>query len=171
MSCRAIDMTGQRFGRLLVIERNFSPWSGTDKHARWWCQCDCGRWVSVLQNNLRPSQKSCGCHRSEVTAALNVTHGKSRTRAYRAWGGMIHRCTNQNYPGWEHYGGRGIAVCEHWRTSFENFYADMGDPPAGLSIDRENNNGNYEPGNCRWATALEQRHNRSDSPKYQMEAD
>lgn len=101
---------------------------------------------------------------------VKTTHGQSRSRTagrtatttYYVWAAMIQRCTNPKSGDWYLYGERGIAVCERWRK-FENFLADMGEKPDGLSIDRIDNDGNYEPGNCRWATAIEQRHNRRDS--------
>lgn len=97
----------------------------------------------------------------------NVKHGHKRveveTTEYRVWKGIIQRCTNPKRLSWRYYGGRGITVCDRWRFSFENFLADMGPRPAGRSIDRIDNDGNYEPGNCRWATCKEQRANRSDS--------
>jgi hypothetical protein len=106
--------------------------------------------------------RSCGCIRKEmvaVLARLNTKHGLSHTHAYKCWKNMVARCFNPRHKSYTDYGGRGITVCERWLI-LENFYADMGDPPPGMSLDRINNDGNYEPGNCRWATGAEQATNR-----------
>ena len=120
----------------------------------WLCQCDCGKEVIVRGASLTTGNtKSCGC----LTTANAVTHGKSRTDEYKAWGTMLQRCTNPRATGFDRWGGRGITVCERWRRSFENFLVDLGPKPSPQhSIDRINNDGNYEPGNCRWATKQEQ---------------
>jgi hypothetical protein len=122
-------------------------------------QCDCGTEKVVAFAYLRNGDtRSCGClHRDQLKARL-TSHGKSNSREYRIWSGMLRRCTNQKAANYENYGGRGISVCERWRN-FENFYADMGVCPDGHSIDRKNNDSNYEPGNCRWATRTEQNNN------------
>lgn len=151
-----IDLVGQRFGRLVVV----GPAAKKTKFARWACRCDCGAAHEADSFNLKSgSVQSCGCLRSE----LQVHHGHnrrgSRTRCYNSWTAMLARCTNPRSTKWKDYGGRGIVVCERWWT-FENFATDMGDPPPGRSLDRINVNGNYEPSNCRWATASEQSANR-----------
>ncbi len=111
------------------------------------------------------TQRSCGCEWPERLSARNQKHGMYGTRAYEAWNGMLDRCRNPKLRFWSRYGGRGITVCERWLL-FENFVADMGMPLPGLTLDRMDNDGNYEPSNCRWATRVQQRNNRSDSPQY-----
>lgn len=150
---KLLDLTGRRFGRLHVITRADDIGPG---NARWMCRCDCGNFIVVRSPHLsRGKTKSCGCFREE----MHRTHGRSQEREYRSWCSMKSRCTNPNSPSYRRYGGRGIKVCERWQ-SFENFYADMGQRPANKSIDRINNDGNYEPGNCRWADRLTQNRNR-----------
>lgn len=143
------DLTGQRFGSWLVLEKVLNELT-----RRWFhkCQCDCGTVRIIKTRDLRSGQSS-RCDRCRAT-----THGLSNTNTYRIWQGMIYRCKNPNYKNYKYYGGRGITVCERWHK-FENFFQDMGERPKGLSIDRINNNGNYEPGNCRWATVKEQTSN------------
>lgn len=158
------DLSGQRFGRLVVIRRDGSDAAG----ARWLCRCDCGRDISVRSGHLRNgNSKSCGCLKREFESVggIRLAHGATRRRSttaeYRAWSGIHTRCFNANSTDFSLYGGRGITVCERWKT-FENFLADMGLKPSPKhSIDRfPNNDGNYEPGNCRWATPTQQANNR-----------
>jgi len=152
----AHDLTGQGFGRLTVLRRA-SPGG-----AHWLCRCECGGMLIARASNLvRGGTRSCGCLRRETTAAQarsRATHGMTGTSTYRAWSSMLTRCDNpaSKYADW---GGRGITIAERWR-SFENFLADMGERPPGMTLDRINNDGNYEPGNCRWANHLTQTRNR-----------
>lgn len=132
------------------------------------CVCDCGRVGVVHRANLfAGTSQSCGCFRAELTKARTTQHGQASargaTKLYRTWAAMIARCENPANGKWERYGGRGIQVCQRWRSSFKAFAADMGDPPTAThSIDRIDNDGHYEPGNCRWALPVVQRLNRPD---------
>lgn len=155
------DLTGQKFGRLSVLSREGTASNGK---ALWRCLCDCGK-VSVTNGaDLRSGHvTSCGCWRAERNRTSSLSHGLHDTGTYRSWGAMHTRCRNENAKSWGDYGGRGISVCERW-TSFENFLADMGERPEGMTLDRfPNVNGNYEPGNCRWATKVQQARNTSAS--------
>ena len=155
------DLTGQRFGRLAVINRRGSSRQGK---AMWFCRCDCGQEVVVRSRDLKSGgTKSCGCPRTHVVTARCLTHGHSRrgmrTQVYRVWYGMIQRCNNPKQPSYYRYGGRGITVCKRWRK-FENLLKDMGEPPTDRhQIDRIDNDKGYCKSNCRWVTPQENSRN------------
>jgi hypothetical protein len=139
------------------------PVSG-GKHPKWLAKCECGKEKEVyIENIQRGKSISCGCHRKVVTSLRTTKHGQSgKTKVYRTWTHMKGRCLNPNDAAYHDYGGRGIKICERWLV-FENFYADMGDPSAGQSIERKNVNGNYEPENCIWIDKKLQARNKRDN--------
>ena len=150
---KALELTGQKFGRLTVVARIEQSEFG---HLLWWCLCECGEYVIVLGYHLKNADtKSCGCLQRDIVR----THGKRYMPEYNVWSSMKDRCTNFNNVDYKNYGGRGIIFCEKW-LKFENFFADMGPKPSCKhTIERILNNGNYEPTNCIWATQTIQSHN------------
>lgn len=163
---RAKNLTGQTFQRLTVIEFSHSQkFDGGGAYAVWKCQCRCGKVVLAQASNLlrSKSESSCGCaikdNKTKHGHASNK-NGKSPSPLYKCWRSMKNRCENRQCRDYPYYGGRGISICERWRNSFINFLADVGEKPGSeYSLDRINNDGNYEPGNTRWATARQQRRN------------
>jgi len=163
-----VDLTGQKFGRWIVLRREGSRLYPSGAHQpTYLCRCECGTEKLVASSILRSgSSKSCGCLNNETRRKLcierNTTHGLANTRTYKIWSGIVTRCCNPKASGYHKYGARGITVSESWRT-FEHFFADMGECPPNYSIERENPFIGYTKGNCSWIPLSDQQKNKTNS--------
>lgn len=168
------DITGQRFGRLTAIKKTNTRMNGS---VVWECQCDCGNIALIPSGRLVNGRtQSCGCFRTESASAIaktgnnRRTHGMKRTKIYYIWCAMKERCSSPKNQGFKNYGARCITVCQEWQDSFEAFYDHVSQLPhfgePGYSLDRINNDGNYEPGNVKWSTRTEQNQNRRKGKRY-----
>lgn len=169
-----IDMTGKKIGKLTVLRREGIT---ENRIVTWLCRCDCGNEICARGDFLRRGIRThCGCIKSKRGGGARkgttwIVEGKgwSKVPEYQTWKDMRYRCLKESHADYCNYGARGITVCERWRDNFWNFYADMGPKPArGYTLDRIDNNGNYEPGNCRWATYSEQNRNKRPSRKRKL---
>ena len=158
-----VDLTGKQIGYWAVLERA----KNKGNHAQWLCRCKCGNERVVIGIVLRDERsRSCGCLHRQACIDRSTKHGAANrgktTRTYQAWSSMMKRCNNPKALDFGYYGGRGIKVCERWRE-YENFLFDMGEKPEGLSLGRIDNDGNYEPSNCRWETGTQQGRNKRNN--------
>jgi hypothetical protein len=165
---KAYDHTGKVFGYWTVLHKGRTDRTSAGSAVFWVCRCVCGTEKEVRANHLtragKPS-KSCGCMKVQMCREAKTVHGHGAWRTgsisptYWSWQAMIGRCTRPSHIAWKNYGGRGIKICKRW-MKFENFLADMGERPAGLTLDRKKVNGHYTPGNCQWATRSQQAKNK-----------
>lgn len=155
---KILDIKGKRFGKLIAIERV----KNVKKKVSWKCLCDCGKETNVLTTNLTSNRiKSCGCLKNQKLIERSTKHNQRHTKLYEVWKTMKQRCSNPNHKSYHNYGGRGIIVCDEWKNNYQAFYEwSMNNGyKEGLSIDRINNDGNYEPSNCRWTDKITQNNN------------
>ena len=164
------DLTGQKFGRLTVISQNgfTSPNKYGQRHAIWYCKCDCGNYIERTTDVLKRGKSSCGCREKEVLRDMsrkNTTHNMTHTRLYRIYKGMISRCYYKSSQRYNAYGGRGIKVCDEWKNDRSKFFdwAINNGYKEDLTIERINVNGNYEPSNCCWIPMSEQYKNKQSN--------
>ncbi len=156
---KIIDLLGHDFERLHVVGKH----SKRGSRWLWECLCECGNTTKATSWDLRSGHtKSCGCLRKELNAMAGFIDGRMKSDTWKTWRAMKVRCLYPSNPSYKNYGGRGIAICPRW-LDFKNFYEDMGERPEGMTIDRINVNGNYEPDNCRWATRKQQQQNKRAS--------
>lgn len=164
MGRKCIDLTGKVYGKLIVVGRVHNK----GKYPAWLCKCECGNEHIVLGTSLQQGNvTSCGCYHREIASITNIKHQKSKDKIYKEWSGIKTRCFNEKFYKYKDYGGRGITMCDRWRDSFEAFYEDVSKLPhfgeKGYSINRKNNDGNYEPDNVEWADKITQANNKRNN--------
>lgn len=159
---KKVDLTGERFGKLLVLSKG----ENKGKNTTWKCACDCGTIRDYLTYNLISGKsKSCGCQRIETLSKIFTTHGGAGTRLYSIFKGITQRCRNKNNPAYVYYGNKGVDICKEWENNFSTFkeWAEKNGYTDEKSIDRIDPNGNYEPSNCRWVSMQKQQNNKLNS--------